>query len=319
MNILAQQVPEQVTRTCKETIKNNSRSFYWASRLFPKHLGNDAVALYAWCRRADDAIDDSLPEHRPAALDRLRAEVQSVYNGTPQTDSALIAFADVVSRRQIPMEYPLELLLGMEMDVVGTTYRTFDELLLYCHRVAGVVGLMMSHVMGVKSEKALVSAAHLGIAMQLTNICRDVAEDWYLGRIYIPKDVLTEKDPGKDVFPQSMSPKRIGSAELARATPPSVKHLLIEAQDFYQKGRRGLPALSWRCRWAVDAAQRIYSDIGRVLAKQGFNPMVGRAIVPGWRKFLLVTRATASMLRFNFGRPHIPSTTLTFPDDILSR
>src|SRR4029077_20678003 len=130
-----------------------------------------ASVVDAWCRRADDAVDAAGPEQQSAAVARLRAELAEVYAEAPLADPVLGACRDVVRACAIPQAYPAELIAGMQMDAEGTRYATLLQLHHYSYRVAGVVGLMMSHVMGVRDEAALRHAAHMGIAMQITNIC----------------------------------------------------------------------------------------------------------------------------------------------------
>ena len=170
-------------------INRHSKSFAFALRLLPAHRRDDVAMLYAWCRYVDDAVDLAPPHRQQQALAKLRRELTMVYGTTTLTSPVLGGFQQVVRRRRIPRGYPEALVEGMAMDVSGTRYRDLEHLLLYCYRVAGVVGLMMCHVLGVRDAvgaRALHHAAHLGIAMQLTNICRDVAEDWERNRLYIP-------------------------------------------------------------------------------------------------------------------------------------
>ncbi|HWN69346.1 MAG TPA: squalene/phytoene synthase family protein, partial [Haliangium sp.] len=157
---------------CRQTIAAHSRSFALASRVLPPRCRDEAAVVYTWCRRADDAVDLAPPGKQAGALVRLGAELDGVYDGEAQEDIALAAFQEVVQRHRIPREYPAELLAGMDMDARGQRYDDMHTLLLYCYRVASTVGLMMSHVMGVTHDGALRHAAHLGMAMQLTNICR---------------------------------------------------------------------------------------------------------------------------------------------------
>lgn len=166
----------------KAVLAQHSKSFAAAARLLPAECREDVAVVYAWCRLCDDAIDRAPAAEQQAALCRSRAQLDAIYDGEPQSDPILCAFQQVVDKRQVPKSYPLELLAGMEMDAVGTRYDHLDSLLLYCHRVAGTVGLMMCHVMGLRDAAALTNASHLGIAMQLTTISRDVAEDcgWIL-------------------------------------------------------------------------------------------------------------------------------------------
>ncbi|MCA9565215.1 MAG: phytoene/squalene synthase family protein, partial [Myxococcales bacterium] len=187
---------------CNAIIAANSKSFHLASRLLPEDVRQRAVVIYAWCRRVDDAIDECPPGTEQEALARLHDELNAVYaepgdsQGESQVDIdhdvILRAFRSVVRERRIPRQYPADLLEGMRWDVEGRRYRTIETLYHYCYCVAGTVGLMMSHVMGVRRESALRNATHLGMAMQLTNICRDVVEDWQRGRLYLPESWLAE-------------------------------------------------------------------------------------------------------------------------------
>jgi phytoene synthase len=167
----------------------------------------------------------------------------------------------VTLRRAIPKPYVQELLLGMQMDVEDTRYETLPDLLLYCHRVAGVVGLMMCHVLGARTQASLANAVHLGVAMQLTNICRDVAEDAQRGRTYLPARWLAA-DPTASV----------------------VARLLDEADRYYRSGERGIIALPFRAALAVRTARHVYAAIGSELRRRGCDVSAGRARVPGWRK-----------------------------------
>ncbi len=272
---------------CRQSIAHHSKSFALASRLLPGATADHAAIVYAWCRRADDAVDATPREARPQAVRRLREELAAIYRGEPTGSPELDAFAAVVSASAIPREYPDELLAGMQMDCTRATYDTEDELLLYCHRVAGVVGLMMCHVMGIGDAAARRHAAHLGIAMQLTNICRDVLDDWQLGRLYLPAELLRRcgaADLGA----------RIGGpfpAEHTAAVAAAVAHTLRRADAFYRSGDQGLRALSWRCALAVRSARRIYSAIGRRVERQGCDVTRGRAVVPLRTKLLLVSVA----------------------------
>ncbi len=182
---LTTQPPAAIARA---TISHHSKSFALASALLGRRVRDQTAIVYTWCRRADDAVDAASSDPR-TALAQLRLELDDVYSQRA-VDPVLAAFAEVVRDRAIPRCYPDELLAGMAMDVESTRYRTLDDLITYCWRVAGVVGLMMSHVFGVSTNSALPRAVHLGIAMQLTNICRDVVEDWERGRLYVPDAVL---------------------------------------------------------------------------------------------------------------------------------
>jgi phytoene synthase len=271
-------------------IVQHSKSFSLASRLLPTGVRDDAVLLYAWCRYADDAVDEAPESERVSALERLEAELESIYSGEALNDPLLDAFAELVRRVRMPKRYPAELVAGMRMDVEGYRYRTGSDLMLYCYRVAGTVGLMMCHVMGVRGSSALRRAAHLGMAMQLTNICRDVVEDWHRGRVYLPDVWLAEHGvEGALQEPAGAWPEQAtaGVAQL-------VLRLLERSESLYQSGDRGRMALPWRCAVAVGVARRVYSAIGDVLQRRGGDVTQGRAYVGTAGKLWLVGRELVS-------------------------
>jgi len=202
---------------------------------------------------------------------------------------------------------------------VGTKYHTLDDLRLYCHRVAGVVGWLMVGVLGIATPKALRSAAHLGIAMQLTNICRDVAEDWQLGRLYLPNELLANHG-AKDLH------LRLGSAfpvEQTRAVADTVRDLLDLADHHYRIGDEGLAALSARSAFAIRTARLVYAAIGARVRAADCDVLRGRAVVPAWQKLRLLIRASRESLASLPARvrtPHIPTQidwTPKYPDDLL--
>ena len=277
-------------------IHQHSKSFSLASRLLPAAVRGDVVALYAWCRRADDAVD--LSDDPRASLDRLTAELDGVYRNKPGDDPILLAFAGLVQRCALPRHYPQELLAGMAMDLKPDLYADDAALALYCYRVAGVVGLMMCHVMGLADDAALPQAAFLGMGMQLTNICRDVGEDWQRGRLYLTYQALGFADEGavRDALVRPLDDA------LAAQLPREVRRTLALADAYYQRGLGGIGALDWRCGLAVRAAARIYRGIGAALARQGYQPLAGRAYLPGRGKAAQVLIALVQQLGSGFAR-----------------
>lgn len=300
--------PAQLAR---RTIAHHSKSFALASRLLGPQLRDETAVVYAWCRRADDAIDTTTGAHdgREELL-RLTHELDVVYLATSQ-DPVLAAFSSVVQARKIPRRYPAALLAGMRMDVIGTNYETTDQLIDYAYRVAGVVGLMMSHVFGVRDDNALVHAAHLGIAMQLTNICRDVAEDWQRGRLYIPDEILA-RHGARGLATQLGAPL----TEPARTSlAGAVSEVLELADRYYASGARGESALPWRGAIAVRAARGVYSAIGTRIAATNHDVLAGRAVVSRGTKLARVASAVARTTveipsRLFARRPTIPTRTL---------
>lgn len=268
-----------------EIIRRRSRSFSLAARLLPADVRNDVVTLYAFCRTIDDLIDDADDGNRERRLVQAQSMVDQVYATDSIDDPVLHEFNRVAMRYRIPRSYPDALVAGMAMDTNGYFYATQSDLLLYCYRAAGVVGLMMCHVMGVRSERALVNAAHMGIAMQLSNICRDVMEDWERGRCYLPADRLAFHGADCCTPPEEITPA------LHRAMISTIDETLDLADHYYRSGDQGLPFLSTRCRVAVATAREVYSGIGGELRRRGCDPLSGRAWVGGAGKALAATRA----------------------------
>ncbi len=308
---------------CRASIQTHSKSFALASKLLPPRSRDDAAVLYAWCRAADDAIDESPPAQQSQELARLRSELETVYGNQPVADPLLSAFRELLERCSIPRHYPSELLAGMAMDAKAQNYPDVPTLMGYCYRVASTVGLMMCHVIGLGREQAMRHAAHLGMAMQLTNVCRDVMEDWQRERLYLPDSLLERHGAGRlrshlgGEFPR----------ELRAACAATVGELLDMADRYYRSADRGMRDLPWRAAFGVRTARLVYADIGRVLRKAGCDVGAGRAIVSKPRKLFLVMRAglealgelPGRLLRTLSGRSRYtsPSTRVEFSHDIL--
>ncbi|MGC4064376.1 MAG: phytoene/squalene synthase family protein [Polyangiaceae bacterium] len=306
-------------RIAERTIAAGSKSFALASRVLPPQKRLDAWLLYSWCRHADDVIDRQCPEARPEALATLRDQVESFYDDRPLSNPLWDALREVLERRRIPKEYLSTLLDGMQMDVERHAYRTTDELLLYCHRVAGVVGLMMVQILGIDRRSALRAAAQLGLAMQLTNIARDVLEDWNDGRLYLPDEWLNDAGIG-DLR------ARLGEPFPAAATSgvaAVVERMLILADQFYRTSDTGLVALDPRSALAVRTARAVYSEIGQQVRARRCDVTRGRAVVSTARKIALLGKAVALASlelprRLALPRVELPVERLPrFPEDVL--
>jgi 15-cis-phytoene synthase len=278
---------------CHLDLAQQSKSFYLASRLLPPKQRDHAAAVYAWCRRADDAIDLTERAKQPRALQALRSELDDVYDGVAMTDPVLAAFQWATSSSQIPKRFATEMLDGMQLDVIGCRFGSWDELLEYCYCVASTVGLMMCHVMGVSSARALPHAIDLGIAMQLTNIARDVREDWLRGRCYLPDRTLREHrafawltESGGDV-----------SSTQREQCRPVVQTIVQTAERYYRSGDRGLVYLPPRSAFAVASARFIYSAIGSRIAASGYDVLAPRAVVSFERKLWMVAKASWSVVK----------------------
>jgi phytoene synthase len=240
--------------------------------------------LYAWCRHCDDQIDGQdlgfgaaqlTAFERAARLERLRALTEDAYTGKPMDDPVFTAFQRVVREAAIPKRHAMQLLAGFEMDVLGVSYRDLPDTLLYCYRVAGVVGVMMAFVMGVRERTALARAADLGIAFQLTNIARDVIDDAATGRCYLPAAWLDEAGIPRSDYAQ---------IQWRAALTGVVARLLAQADRYYESATAGLPSLSLRSAWAVSTALGVYREIGDIVRARGPQAWDQRATVARARK-----------------------------------
>ncbi len=273
-------------RQCHATIRAGSKSFNAASRLLPRNTRLAARALYTFCRSSDDLVDDAANDGSASA--RLRHRLEAIYRGDAADLICDRAMAAVVHGHAIPREIPLGLIEGYGWDETGRRYQSIDDLLAYATRVAGTVGLMMTLVMGSRERHVLARAADLGLAMQLTNIARDVGEDARNGRIYLPLDWLDEAG----IDPEDLLEKPRFSPQLGEV----VRRLLAVADELYGRAQTGIAGLPLDCRPAIRYASLVYRDIGRVIAENGYNSVDTRAHTGTFRKLHLAARAVASPL-----------------------
>lgn len=273
-----------MAESLEEVLRAGSKTFHLASRLLPERVRHPTLVLYAFCRRADDGVDDATDRAAArAAVDALRIRIDRVYADRGLDAPLERAFAGVVRAHAIPRAVPDLFAEGMEWDVEGRKYETLDDLVAYAERVAGTVGVMMTHVMDRHAADVLARARDLGVAMQLTNVARDVGEDAARGRLYLPREWAKARDLDVDRF---LAEPRAGDA-IRQMT----LDLLDEADVFYRRADEGVAALPRDCRRAIRAARLVYSDIGNVVRKREGDSVTGRAVVPTWRKLWLVLKA----------------------------
>ena len=255
-----------------------SKSFYFSAQMLPKEKRWATFALYGFCRHCDNLIDT--PRQRTETeilreIQRLTEELQVAYNTGESQDPIIRAFILVAKAYDIPIAYPLDLLTGVAMDVEQVRYKTFDELSLFCYRVAAVVGLMMTHVLGYKDDRALGYAKQLGIAMQLTNILRDVKEDKEIGRLYIPQaDLAAFGVTEQAIFDEKMTPQ-------LRAL---MKFQVERAHQYYTEAVPGIALLKTESQYAIYSAARIYRGILRKIEDRDYNPFLSRVFVSSTQK-----------------------------------
>jgi 15-cis-phytoene synthase len=275
---------------CRQITANYAKTFYLATLLLPEEKRRAIWAIYVWCRRTDELVDG--PQSRlttTETLDRWEKQLESVFAGEPMDDFD-VAFVDTLQHFPMDIQPFRDMIAGQRMDLYRSRYDTFEELRLYCYRVAGTVGLMVTPVLGLEdsgnktpwsdfldSSDPLEEAIALGIAKQLTNILRDVGEDARRGRIYLPLEELalfgyTEEDLFNGVVDDRWR-------ELMRFQ-------IQRARKFYDQAERGIRALSPDSRWPIWAALMHYQGILDVIERNEFDVFTKRAFVPKQQKLL---------------------------------
>ena len=269
---------------CRGLLRDGSRTFLAASRLLPTRVRDPATALYAFCRLADDAVDLG---HGSTA--DLRERLDRIFAGRPAAIPADRALRAVVARFAVPRALLDALIEGFEWDARGRRYETLADLNAYAARVAGTVGAMMALLMDQREPAVVASACDLGIAMQFTNIARDVGEDARNGRLYLPLHWFAEV--GLDPADWLADPQPHPSIRNL------VQRLLCEADNLYRHGEAGIAALPADCRAGIYAARLLYAEIGSDVAQAGYDSVSRRARVAWPRKATLLAQAlTASRL-----------------------
>ena len=267
-------------RVGRRLLREGSKSFYAASRLLPRRVREDAGAVYAWCRVADHAVDRT--EDPAGALVEVRAGLERVYGGRPE-GAVERAFANVVFRNRISRDIPEAMIEGFAWDAASRSYQTRAEVIGYCVRVGSTVGAMMAVVMDRREADTVRAACRLGVAMQLTNIARDVGEDARAGRLYLPADDL--RAGGVDLETWMTAPAPVEAVRRA------VRSLLDDADQLYASAWPGIRDLPPRCRPAIRAAALVYAEIGRKVREAEYDSVTQRAWTGKPEKALLLVRS----------------------------
>ena len=284
---------DYITAHGHASIKKGSKSFALASRILPPILRDDASMLYAWCRYCDDVIDGQEMGHgqiegykigQGERLEQLRKDTHNALAGLPTDNPVFAGLARVVKTHDIDHRHPFDLLKGFEMDASERVYETLDDILDYSYHVAGVVGVMMANIMGVREASVLDRASDLGLAFQLTNIARDVIDDARAERVFVPRELLRKHGAP------------IGAGALAQSKNWPAAHgaaceLLDIAQGYYDSARVGIKDLDFRCAWAISAALKVYREIGETLRKDGPQAWQTRVGASKGRKIALALGA----------------------------
>ena len=274
---------------CRNITRKHAKTFYMATRFLPYQKQRSIFAVYGLCRTLDDIVDESSSAHHSGKsnleiidkLEEFRVQLINAYRGAEQKNSLLVAFSDVLNRYHISLEHPLTLLDGVKMDLVKNRYSNFEELYEYSYKVASVVGLMTAEIFGYNNPQAVNYAVDLGIAMQLTNILRDVGEDLSKDRIYLPKEDLDQFGiKEEDLFHREVTPDFVDM----------MKFQINRARLFYERADRGIPMLEKDSRLPVLLAKENYSRILDKIEENNYQVFHQRAYLNTTEKFSILPR-----------------------------
>lgn len=276
---------------CRSYIREHGRTFFFASQFLPAERRRAMHAAYAFCRIADDIVDRAPATGAAAAARELDAWERQI---EAPTLPIAAAFADVRRRYGVPVEPVRDLLAGVRMDLAPRPYADWDELRTYCYRVAGTVGLISAPILGCRDDVALPRAVDLGIAMQLTNILRDVGEDARMGRLYLPLADL-------ELF--GCDPAALLAGRPSGRFGAMMAFEIERARALYESSRLGIPALLPSGQLAILASAHLYGKILHRIEEQGYDVFAGRAYVPTQRKLRAMPSVVAAFLGLYVSAP----------------
>jgi 15-cis-phytoene synthase len=257
---------------CESLIGRHSKSFLLASALLPAEKRQAVRALYAFCRVTDDIVDRPTGDST-VQLDHWRRRI--LVNHPPLDDLVTIAWADARLRYRIPVRYAEQLIEGVARDLIQKRYETFEELAAYCYGVASTVGLMSMHIIGYAGVHAIPYAIKLGVALQLTNILRDVGEDWRAGRLYLPQEDL-------ETF--GLSEEDIACGQVTEAWRSFMRYQIARNRLLYSEAMPGIALLNRDGRFAIAAAAELYQGILTDIEANDYDVFSRRAFVTKWGK-----------------------------------
>lgn len=275
---------------CKNVTYKYAKTFYFASYFLSKEKRSACYAVYAFCRYVDDLVDSfeqndinqSFNVASTALLQEWQKELEMVYSGTPSTNQIMIGWMWVLERYHISLDLPKELIEGVLMDTYVTSFETFDELYTYCYKVASVVGLMTSEIFRYADKSALQHAIDLGIAMQLTNILRDIGEDLLRGRLYIPQQELAQFGITIEELQNNIVTEKFKNL---------MRFQIERARKYYESANKGIALLEKDSRTTVRLMSVNYSRILDRIEKNNYDVFSKRASLSFWEKALAVPRA----------------------------
>lgn len=263
----------------RDITRRHAHTFYLTSFFLPKEKRLAAYAVYALCRLGDESVDNTQAsdEQKKKDLAIIQEKISHAFSAVEITDPLIFCFRKTVHKYRIPKEYFDELISGMAMDLTVSRYQTFNELYDYSYKVAGVIGLIMTKIFGYKNTDAEKHAIELGIALQLTNILRDIKEDFARGRIYLPQTEMKKFEITEDDLGKGLVNERFKSF---------MRFQIERARDYFCRASQGLPLITdKRCRFTAFLILEFYAKILTKIEKNNFDVYSKRAIVPWHEKF----------------------------------
>lgn len=269
-------VLEQAYHYCDQLTQVHSKTFYMASNLLPDVKRKAVRALYAFCRISDDLVDRANGD----VLDKLNSwKDRTVKTNLIGDDAVALAWNDTRHNFQIPWRYAEQLIDGVAQDLDKKRYQSFEELTTYCYGVACTVGLMSMHIIGFSGPEAIPYAIRLGVALQLTNILRDVGEDWEVGRLYLPKDELNAFGLSEDDIDQCVIDQR---------WKEFMRFQIDRNRKLYQEALPGVILLDQEGRFAIGAAAELYQAILQQIETNDYDVFNQRASVSKFGKLRML-------------------------------
>jgi phytoene synthase len=263
---------ENAYRYCESVTAVNSRSFHLASGLLTPDKRRAARALYAFCRTSDDIVDRAAGD-QSARLAQWR--MRATREHPPTDDLVAVAWADARLRFNIPLRYAEQLIEGVARDFGQTRYATFGNLTEYCYGVASTVGLMSMHIIGFSGPEAIPYAIKLGVALQMTNILRDVGDDWRIGRVYLPQDELAA---------HGLTDDDLAAGVVTDRWRAFMRFQIERNRRLYAEAMPGIRLLNKDGRFAIVAAADLYRGILRAIEANDYDVFTRRAYVGAWGK-----------------------------------
>jgi phytoene synthase len=266
-------------------IKHYGKSFFWAGKFLKKEIFADCAILYAFCRVVDDLVDEN--KNSKNKINKFIKE----YSNIKSKNIIINKFKKIKEKYNIPEKFINDLFYGIKLDTKIVKIRSKKELVKYSYYVAGTVGAMMAHMLNATHPKAIKHAIDLGVAMQLTNIARDVVADAKIGRIYLPQNLLSQNIKAKDIVNESFDRTKLFSA---------ISKIIIMSQKFYKSGNDGIKYLPSSIRYPIFLASSLYQRIGVKIINSNLNKYFNTRIYVGFFEKLFITFKTFFIFSFKY-------------------